>query len=66
MNLTPRQYDVVNLMACGMSNKMIARRLGIEVCSVKVHAAGAFKKLGVSSRLQAAIAYREAHGVDRR
>jgi len=66
MNLTPRQYDVVNLMATGLSNKMIARRLGIEVCSVKVHASCAFKKLGVKSRLQAALAYREAHGIDRR
>jgi DNA-binding NarL/FixJ family response regulator len=57
--LTPRELEVLALIAAGGSNKLIARRLGISVHTAKFHVAGVFEKLGASSRAEAvAIAAR--------
>ena len=47
--LTPREKDVVHAVLEGKANKVIARDLGLEVSTVKMHRANAFAKLGVHS-----------------
>jgi DNA-binding NarL/FixJ family response regulator len=57
--LTPRQRTVLALLERGMSNKAIARELGIGEITVKAHVSAILRKLGVENRLQAIIAVRE-------
>ena len=58
--LTPREVQTLRLMADGESNKGIARELDISELTVKVHVSNLLSKLGLRSRLQAAIfAHRE-------
>jgi LuxR family maltose regulon positive regulatory protein len=52
--LTPREVDVLRLVAAGLTNKEIARQCFISVATVKRHAANIFAKLGVSNRTRAA------------
>ena len=54
--LTPRERELVSLVAAGGSNKDIARRLAISVKTVKTHLTSVFKKLGLSTRLELAVA----------
>jgi DNA-binding CsgD family transcriptional regulator len=51
--LTPRELDVLALLAEGASNKAIARRLGISVHTVKFHIASLFDKLDADGRTEA-------------
>ena len=53
--LTARELDILLLLAQGMSNDEIARALVLEVSTVKSHLARMMPKLGVRSRLQAAV-----------
>jgi len=53
--LTPREQEVLELIARGLSNKRIARELGIAEKTVKTHAGHVFAKLGVTDRTQAAL-----------
>ncbi|MGC5168039.1 response regulator [Luteimicrobium sp. DT211] len=53
--LTPRETEIVLLLAQGMSNEEIAAQLVVEVSTVKSHLARILPKLGVGSRLQAAV-----------
>ena len=55
-HLTPRERELVSLVAAGASNKDIARRLAISVKTVKTHLTSVFKKLGLSTRLELAVA----------
>ena len=54
--LTPRERELVSLVAGGASNKDIARRLAISVKTVKTHLTSIFRKLGLSTRLELAVA----------
>ena len=54
--LTVREEEVLSLVATGMNNKLVGRRLGIAVGTVKSHLKGIFEKLQVESRTQAIIA----------
>lgn len=56
VNLTDRELEVLELIAQGLNNKVIADRLFIEPGTVKNHAHKIFKKLNVKNR-QEAIAY---------
>ena len=53
--LTPREAEVLALIGEGLSNKAIARRLGISVHTVKFHLEALFQKIGAASRAEAAI-----------
>ena len=48
-SLTPREREVVEAVLDNQPNKVIARNLGLEVSTVKMHRANAFAKLGVHS-----------------
>jgi two-component system, NarL family, nitrate/nitrite response regulator NarL len=57
--LTPREREVLTLLAAGASNKAIARALGLSVHTAKFHVASLIEKLGAGGRLEAvAIAIR--------
>ena len=51
--LTPRELDVLALIAEGASNKAIARKLGISVHTVKFHIASLLDKLDAEGRTEA-------------
>ena len=51
--LTPREIEVLGMLAEGLGNKVIAARLGISDHTVKTHVAAIFGKLGVSTRAEA-------------
>ena len=54
-SLTPRERDILRHIAQGLSNKMVARRLDISEGTVKVHVKHLLKKLGLRSRVEAAV-----------
>lgn len=54
-NLTKREEEILSLVAKGLSNKLIARELDISDGTVKVHVKHLLKKLGLRSRVEAAI-----------
>lgn len=53
--LTPRQREILRLIAAGLENKQIARKLGIGVHTVKTHVSRVLHKLGASSRTEAVV-----------
>lgn len=53
--LTEREEEILQCLAEGLSNKLIARRLDITDATVKVHVRNLLKKLGFRSRLEAAV-----------
>ena len=54
--LTRRELEVLGLVADGLTNAQIARRLVISTSTAKVHVQHILKKLGVTSRLEAVLA----------
>jgi DNA-binding NarL/FixJ family response regulator len=60
--LTEREREVLQLVASGLANKQIARRLGISEKTVKGHLTQVFQTLGVTDRTQAAL-WAERHGL---
>lgn len=55
VHLTAREREVLLLLGEGLSNKLIARRLGISLATVKIHVSSILGELAVSSRLQAVV-----------
>lgn len=53
--LTNRQFEVLSLIAQGMSNKQIAYELGVSEATVKLHINAMLRSLGVNNRTQAVI-----------
>jgi DNA-binding NarL/FixJ family response regulator len=52
---TPREYEVMGLIAMGLTNKEIATRLGLTVHTVKCHVHSVLSKLALRSRLEIAV-----------
>jgi len=59
LSLTPRELEVLNLVALGRSNDAIARELFLSRATVKSHLAHTYDKLGVQSRTEAIAAARQ-------
>jgi DNA-binding NarL/FixJ family response regulator len=53
--LSPRESEVLELIAEGLTNREIGRQLFISEATVKVHVGKILEKLGVRSRTEAAI-----------
>jgi DNA-binding NarL/FixJ family response regulator len=53
--LSPRETEVLRVVAKGLSNKHIARQLGIGERTVKAHLTAVFQKIGVTDRTSAAM-----------
>ena len=60
--LTAREREVLALVAEGLANKLIARRLGISEKTVKAHLTSIYHALGVTDRTQAAL-WAHQHGL---
>ncbi|MCH4546819.1 response regulator transcription factor [Rhizobium changzhiense] len=58
-SLTPRETEVIELVAEGLSNKNIARRLEVQEKTIKHHMTEILFKLGASNRTEAAIRWRQ-------
>ena len=59
LGLTPREHEILGLIAEGLSNREIAERLFVSENTVKTHSSRVFDKLGVSRRTQAVQKGRE-------
>jgi len=59
--LSPREQDVLRLVAEGLPNKLIAHRLSISEKTVKAHLTSIFQQIGVTDRTQAAL-WAQRHG----
>ena len=57
--LTPREIEIMKLVSNGLQNKEIAGKLGIKARTVEFHVSNILLKLGVSSRLEAVIAWKQ-------
>ena len=51
--LTPRELEILRALGDGLTNKAVARRLGISAHTVKFHLEAVFTKLGAASRAEA-------------
>lgn len=57
--LTPREHEILELIAAGHSNREIAEKLFVSENTVKTHSSRVFEKLGVNRRVQAVQKGRE-------
>lgn len=55
LHLSPREADILHRIACGDSNKHIARRFEIAEATVKAHMKAILRKIGANNRTQAAM-----------
>jgi DNA-binding NarL/FixJ family response regulator len=62
IGLTPRETHVVALIAAGVANKEIARRLDLSMNTIKSHIRTAYRAMGVTSRTQAVL-WAVDHGI---
>lgn len=60
--LSAREREVLALVGEGLSNKLIARRLGISEKTVKAHLTSVYRQIGATDRTQAAL-WAQRHGV---
>jgi DNA-binding NarL/FixJ family response regulator len=51
--LTPREAEVLELVAKGMTNKEIAREFVVEIATIKFHMSSVYSKLGLRNRVEA-------------
>jgi DNA-binding CsgD family transcriptional regulator len=55
--LSHRESEVLKMVATGLTNVQIARRLDVTVHGVKFHLTSIYRKLGVSNRTEAAVLF---------
>jgi DNA-binding NarL/FixJ family response regulator len=61
LGITPRELEILALIAAGLSNREIAGRLFVSENTVKTHSSRLFDKLGAKRRTQAVQLGKEAH-----
>lgn len=59
LGITPREHEILGLIAAGLSNREIGEKVFISENTVKTHSSRLFDKLGVSRRVQAVQRARE-------
>ncbi|HKI02731.1 MAG TPA: LuxR C-terminal-related transcriptional regulator [Thermoanaerobaculia bacterium] len=59
LGITPREHEILGLIAAGLSNREIGERLFVSENTVKTHSSRLFAKLGVNRRVQAVSKGRE-------
>lgn len=59
LGITPREHEILGLIAEGLSNREIGERLFVSENTVKTHSSRLFDKLGVNRRVQAVVKGRE-------
>ncbi len=59
LGITPRELEILELIAAGLSNKEIAARVNVSENTVKTHSSRVFEKLGARRRTQAVQRGRE-------
>ncbi len=59
LGVTPREHEILGLIAEGLSNREIGERLFVSENTVKTHSSRLFDKLGVNRRVQAVLKGRE-------
>jgi two-component system, NarL family, nitrate/nitrite response regulator NarL len=62
--LSPREREVASLVARGLSNKEVARQLGLSNGTVKIHLHRVFQKLGAKSRYRLIVATTSADAAE--
>ena len=60
--LTPREIEILHLVASGLGNQQIARELGVAVSTVRTHLNSLYEKLGMKSRVELALFAAHAGG----
>lgn len=58
--LTPRETEVLEMAAQGLTNTQMAARLHVTVHAIKFHLAAVYRKLGVANRTEAAVLFLRA------
>ncbi len=62
--LTPRELEVLQMIAVGMTNAEAARQMHLSVHAIKFHLAAIYRRLGVNNRTEAAVTYlRSTNGI---
>lgn len=61
-HLTPREYELFSLLIEGFTLKECAEKLSIKYSTANTHMSGIYKKLGVKSRAELIIGYRNISG----
>jgi two-component system, NarL family, response regulator LiaR len=59
LGITPREHEILGLIAEGLSNREIGERLFVSENTVKTHSSRLFDKLGVNRRVQAVLKGRQ-------
>ena len=62
--LSPREREIIVMLARGASNKEIAKTLDLSESTIKIHVQGILRKLNIAKRVQAAV-YAVEHGLIR-
>jgi DNA-binding NarL/FixJ family response regulator len=60
VGLTPRELEVLQMIALGLTNSEAAERLHVSVHAIKFHLAAIYDRLGVANRTEAAVRYLQA------
>jgi DNA-binding NarL/FixJ family response regulator len=61
-HFSPRQAEIVSLIAGGLEDKEIARQLGVSVTTVRTHLQRLYRQIGVHNRSRATVKWLEIEG----